>query len=239
MNDDGLSTFERRTVFIGIVGIFLAALSMAAALVAGYFVYQQFKQMEVANNVADIASRRARYDSDKTAIVTARQLAILQGQLTQQQAALNLTERAWITLVTAEFRYHADRQNVDRVDSMISFTNTGPTPAFNIHVWRCSEVLARDPDIRRQPSSGDKRCVESDMGILGTRSPISFETPDFTQVVPKDSLPTSVFAKAPHYYVWGKLTYYTLSKDKRHFLSFCLLNGPQSMGPCAKGNDAD
>jgi hypothetical protein len=94
--DDELSTFERRTVFFGIVGIFLATLSMVAAATAGIFIYQQFKEMQYANTLSGIAARRARYDSDKANIATAKQLAVLQTQLTQQRNALEMDQRPWL-----------------------------------------------------------------------------------------------------------------------------------------------
>jgi hypothetical protein len=156
----------------------------------------------------------------------------------RQWQEMRVAERAWITPSSTNFRYTKDKQGIERVESMIQFRNTGSTPAFNVHIWRCNKVLKSEPAIKND-LVGDSGCIDSDLGIMGTNIPISFETPDFTDVVPTDSLPMSVFTKGSHYYIWGVVTYITLSKDKTHFISFCLLNAATSLGPCSKGNDAD
>jgi hypothetical protein len=239
VEDDELNSFEQKTVLFGKWGVGVAALSLLAASVAGFYVFQQFREMSAQTDLASRAARQARIDAAASGRDFAKQIGMLQAQINQQTDAVNLTERAWVTIFAGDFRYVPDRQKIERVESMIYFRNSGRTPAFNVHTWRCNKVLEKEPIVRNGPPK-NSGCIENDSGIMGTNIPISFEMPDFNDVVPANSLPDSMFAKGrPHYYVWGEVTYMTLSKDKTHFTSFCMLNAGKTLGPCSKGNDAD
>jgi hypothetical protein len=153
--DDELNTFERRTVFFGIIGIFLATLSMVAAIAAGIFIYQQFKEMEYANTLSGISARRTRYDSDKASIATTKQLAILQGQLTQQTKALRMDERPWLKFeVEGEIPPGFDPNNTKTrtipltagqpLKIKVKVTNIGKTTAENLLGTLFIQIVPKD-----------------------------------------------------------------------------------------------
>ncbi len=98
IEDDELSLFERRTVTFGGVGILIAAFSAIAASAAAYFVFQQFKEMADQTELLSRSAEQARKDSKESGAATARQLSLLQGQLTQQEDAIRLDQRAWVSV---------------------------------------------------------------------------------------------------------------------------------------------
>jgi hypothetical protein len=153
--DDELSVFEKKTVFFGGLGIFVAFLSLVAACAGGYFVFQQFEEMVVANNLADISARRARHDSAESSIATARQLAILQGQLTQQRNSMQIDQRPWLRFELGGDRpAGTDPHNAkDRtfplnagqpVKIPVRVTNVGKTAAEHLLATAIIEIVSRD-----------------------------------------------------------------------------------------------
>jgi hypothetical protein len=123
---------------------------------------------------------------------------------------------------------------------MMVVQNTGHSPAFDVHIWRCGEVRSTEPVVGKE-SPNKKRCLSNGSGVLGPTAQVNFEIPDLVHTVPADDLATSAFQRdRPHLYVWGKITYRILAQDKQHFTSFCILTaGTSVMAPCEKGNDAD
>ena len=123
--DGGLSSFERMTVGLGKWGLVIAALSLFAASVAAYLVFQQFKEMAAQTEVLSRAALQSRKDSAESSIATEKQLAALQAQITAaqngasalqgqmkeaQRAAdiaareLELADRAWIAITDVKPR---------------------------------------------------------------------------------------------------------------------------------------
>lgn len=119
VEDDELSSFERKTIRYGALGILVAFLALVAACVTGYFIYQQFAAMEEANTLADYVAKKARLDSAASSIATAKQMnglqaqiiaaqeatKALQGQLVESRRSANiaalqleLTDRPWIKI---------------------------------------------------------------------------------------------------------------------------------------------
>jgi len=213
IKDGNLSSFERKTITLGWVGLIVAFLSLTAAAAAAYFIHQQFSEMTT-------------------------QTGILQSQLTQQQNAFKVTERAWISLYATQFEYVKDAQRIPRADAILKIINTGPSPAFGIHMWRCAEVRASEPAIGSEPEARPP-CIVEDIGIMGTNISVSFEMPDRTQPIEPNSLAVTPYERGRHLYVWGKVTYKVLAEDKQHFTSFCLLNAGNQLAPCEKGNEAN
>jgi hypothetical protein len=169
------------------------------------------------------------------------QLNVMKDSLKQQQDTFGITERAWISMWGSGFFYITDQQGIPRADSSVIIKNTGVSPAFTVHVWRCAQVRDNPPVIDQEPESVPP-CIAQDLGIVGSGVPVSFEVPDVTQPIAKDSLPKTVFGPGRHFYVWGKVTYRVFGiTGSEHFTSFCLINGSpgNGFGPCAKGNDAD
>ena len=89
---DKLSSFERKTVRIGCWGVVVGFLSLGAACVAAYLVYQQFQEMAKQTSILSQSFAKQKTDSDAASIATATQIGIMQGQLTQLQKALALTK---------------------------------------------------------------------------------------------------------------------------------------------------
>lgn len=148
------------------------------------------------------------------------------------------TSRAWIVVSATGFGYKNDAA---RATARVTITNTGPSPAFNVHIWRCARKMNTEPPVDIEPVKSDvPDCVEDGgIGMLGKNVPVPFDTDDFSQNIAKDSLTPSMHDPGPHFYVWGRITYDIYPKDRRHFTSFCLLNAGTQLGPCTKGNDGD
>lgn len=94
--DDALSAFEQRTISYGGIGVLVAFLALVAASVTAYFIIQQFKEMAAQTDISSRAAKQARIDAKDSGIAIAKQLAILQSQLTQQRAALQIDQRPWL-----------------------------------------------------------------------------------------------------------------------------------------------
>jgi hypothetical protein len=87
VKDDTLSSFERKTVIFAKWGILVAFLSLVAASVAGYYVFQQFQEMAMQTNILNGEAGRARRDAKDTGIATAQQLALSRQQVSAAQDA--------------------------------------------------------------------------------------------------------------------------------------------------------
>jgi hypothetical protein len=96
IGDGELSLFERKTVRFGYWGVVIGGLSLLAACAATYLVFQQFKEIAKQTDLLGMAARQARIDSNENGKATAKQLSILQGQLTQQRQALEVDQRPWL-----------------------------------------------------------------------------------------------------------------------------------------------
>jgi hypothetical protein len=96
VEDDELNSFEKKTIRFGTAGIVVAGLSLIAACLAAFFIFQQFKEMAAQTDLSSRSAKQARVDAKDSGIATAKQLAILQGQLTQQRDALQIDQRPWL-----------------------------------------------------------------------------------------------------------------------------------------------
>ena len=151
-----------------------------------------------------------------------------------QWTEMQRTERAWVVVQSTAFKYVKDQQGVDRADALLGFQNTGPSPAFNVHIWRCSQIREVEPSVDAGPS-GTPPCQDNQIGMMGTGIPLGFEMPDVTHIIPENSLPQTAYTPGLHLYVWGKIMYDIFSKDKQHFTSFCLLSAGGATGPLQQG----
>jgi hypothetical protein len=96
IEDDELSSFEQKTVLFGRWGVGVAILSLLAASVAGFFIFQQFEEMAAQTDLASRVAKQARIDAKDSSTVAAKQLAILQNQLTQQRRSMEIDQRPWL-----------------------------------------------------------------------------------------------------------------------------------------------
>jgi hypothetical protein len=150
------------------------------------------------------------------------------------------TSRAWVVVRTTKFGYLKDESHVDRVSSNVELTNTGPSPAFNVRGWRCAQVLAQEPSITEtEPTQYPKDCITDDLGMIGKDIPVTLHVNDLTQKIAPNSLSKDMRASREHFYAWGYYTYDVTPPDRRHFMSFCLVNSGGGLGACRQGNKAD
>jgi hypothetical protein len=78
------------------MGILVAFLALVAACVTAYFINGQFKEMAKQTGILAESLKKQKEDSTASAIATAAQLDILQGQLIQQRSGLEMDQRPWI-----------------------------------------------------------------------------------------------------------------------------------------------
>ena len=144
IKDDELSSFERITVRYGYWGIVFAFVSLVIASYAAYCVFQQFKEMAAQTELLNRGARQAREDSKDTSASTAQQLAILQGQLREQQNSVGVVtkqmrqdQRPWLRVEfvpiagddPANPRVKVKITTGQPIGVPIRIRNTGKTPA--------------------------------------------------------------------------------------------------------------
>ena len=103
IEDDELSSFERKTVTFGKWGITIAAVSLIAACIAAFAVYQQFKEAASQTDLLQIAAKQARRDSAAAGIRGQQEIAVLQAQATAAknsveaiQRQMRIDQRSWV-----------------------------------------------------------------------------------------------------------------------------------------------
>ncbi len=89
IKDVELSTFERKTIRYGAVGILVAFLALVAACITAYWIYEQFQAIEEANEVAGFSANKARYEARASDEAVAKQLIVIQRQLTEARRSAN------------------------------------------------------------------------------------------------------------------------------------------------------
>jgi hypothetical protein len=236
IEDDELSQFERKTVRVAWWGFGIAVLSLVATVCAGIVFYRQFTEMAKQTTILSASFEKQKIDSAASEVTASAQLTILQGQLTQQQAATRLEQRAWISIVGTGLDYRtSDRTGLLNARGIIDIMNSGRSPALNVHMWRCAEVMEHEPSvdsgIRKTPGCSTKR-----IGVQGPGVPIKMQETDDTQVVVKDSLPVNPEAPGSHLYVWGVITYKDIFGGKYHFTKFCFVSAYPQLTTCKNGN---
>jgi hypothetical protein len=103
IEDDELSTFERRTGRYAMAGVGVAFLALVAACVTAYFIAGQFGEMAKQTSILAQSLEKQKQDSVAAAITTDHQLSILSQQLsalqeqsTQQGVTLEMDQRPWL-----------------------------------------------------------------------------------------------------------------------------------------------
>lgn len=131
VENNELSIFEKKTVLLGKLGLVIAGVSLLAACLAAFLIFQQFKEMAAQTNLLNIQIRQAREDSANSSVATAKQLEALQGQLDAARHSagiaaqqLDLTDRAWIE--ASDLSPLVD-SSVPALQ-IIRFNGTGPHP---------------------------------------------------------------------------------------------------------------
>jgi hypothetical protein len=73
-----LSSFERRTLLFGWLGLGIGFCSLLAACIAGFYVYHQWWEMNSQTGYMNRAAKQARKDSIDASKATADQLAAME-----------------------------------------------------------------------------------------------------------------------------------------------------------------
>jgi hypothetical protein len=142
---DDLSTFERRTLLFGqwglgvsIASILVTLGALLAAILAACAAFSQLGQMQAQTEILFANTIQAGFDSVATNIATAQRLDLLQRQLTQQSGAMELDQRAWISLDHYELEAvpNSGKTKEEFGQALAILRNTGKTPALNVHVVR-------------------------------------------------------------------------------------------------------
>lgn len=163
----------------------------------------------------------------------------LQRQIHEAQESGVTSTRAWMAVQATSFEYSENKDGPTSATGHVIVMNTGPTPAFNIHLWRCAEVRPNDPS-ENELQIPKENCLQQDIGMAGKDIPIKLNGSVILDQATKDSLSADSNNHAvPHFYMWGTITYDIAVKDRKHFTSFCLLNGVSQLGACVKGNNGD
>jgi hypothetical protein len=140
---DGTPTpFEQVTLRYGKWGLVIAGVSLFAACVAAIFVFQQFKEMAAQTELLNRAAHQSRKDSQDSSIATGKQLAVLQGQLNQQQHTMLLDERAWLGAVKIGV-VNAPIGLNNPVIGLIELTNSGKSPAKKVRTLAAIQALKK------------------------------------------------------------------------------------------------
>ncbi|MGD1096774.1 MAG: hypothetical protein ABSB35_32875 [Bryobacteraceae bacterium] len=164
-------------------------------------------------------------------------LAVAAGK---QAEAATTANRAWIVVKGTSFGYIKDKTGVDRASSIVVLTNTGPSPAFHVKIWRCAQVRSTEPQVEStMPGDFPTDCDDSEiLGEIGKDVPEIMHVNDISQVVPKNSLVENWHDNGKRFYAWGHITYQIFPDDgKVHFLNFCLANSLNQLTACRNGND--
>jgi hypothetical protein len=249
--DKELSTFEKRTVFLGYVGIGIAVFSLLAACVAGYFVYHQWREMNAQTGYMNRAAKQARTESATSAVSTAQQLKILQGQLTQQEKAMELDQRAWVGV--PEFATIGGSLSPD--GNIFSFSglnimlrNSGKTPALNLSVVNLEfsedsrkRIEGYDTEIFRQIPKGLRKGFVGDLfpsqQVLapGASLPIGASQGNHWTIAYDSVIDSKRRFNIP--YILGKITYTDIFSGKKHVTEFCFeRNAGTNFVLCPRGN---
>ena len=193
--------------------------SVAVSGVVGIFIYRQFKEMAAQTKLLSDSAQQARIDAAQSSLATAKQQAILQGQLDQQQAAVRLEQRAWVTFSGVDI---IQFKSAHPVVLNIKFTNIGKTPALDVRY----RVLAGFA-IRNDASEGE---VIHRLSRLRSVSPAYRQSPIAPQETKSfgfSKWSNQYISEIPvvgmgmfSYYVHGKLEYRDVFKQPQ-WVTFC------------------
>jgi hypothetical protein len=146
IEDDDLTSFEKKTVRIGKWGVGVAAASLLAAIVAGMGVWLQFGEMSKQTGILAAAFEKQKQDSVENAKTTAKQLKILQDQVVAAQGSAGAiqkqsrtAERAWIAISWPDSKIVVTENQP--ITYKVRFLNTGNTAGQNVLVEAVVELV--------------------------------------------------------------------------------------------------
>jgi len=253
VKDDQPSKFERRSIIVAWLGVFVSFLSLVAACIAAIVVYGQLNQMKNQTKILNAGATQAGIDSKAAGEATARQLALMQAQLLQSEYAGRLDERASIEIEPIKPVLHDVRPDLELSEYQYDFyfKNVGKTAARDI-------VVGATNGTNNIQSIGNTKNVESIHNIQDkflTGKVKSFPMIRRGGPVPSvlgpnvvSPVPVTFFARTPQIFpnsmgvemLVGRVDY----KDEfkvEHWLRFCfyVADANGKLETCDAGNDED
>jgi hypothetical protein len=199
-------------------------LSCLAAVVALWFVYGQLVTM-------DRQLKQMQADSNSAAIVTDRQLKIMEGQLSEMRATAQLEQRAWVGLL------HASHKAIEQgkgIEVTFRITNTGKTPAIVVTSGRTICIRPPNFDIETFATSETEQAWMKETRSQGPLPPNGILTMDIsTKEVKGLEMPESMIADIKSgelsVYVVGRIVYKDIFGGE-HQTRFCYTANPSTEG---------
>jgi hypothetical protein len=124
----------RRTANATIALAYVAIFTLVAAIITGYFIFQQFNAMEEANEVAGFVANKARYDAKANDVATAKQFAALQSEIIVAQETTKEARRSADAAIGESRAWMVPVENGKVKEGSVSvlFKNIGRSPAIQV-----------------------------------------------------------------------------------------------------------
>ncbi len=250
VDDGSLTAFESKAVRFGWAGVAVAFFTLGAAVAAGWSAFQQFKEAAAQTELLSRSARQARSDSNQSSVVTAKQLAalqeqvtaaqgsqkVLEGQLREQQHALEVDQRAWLGVSGPVVSFPPDKPWSGRVD----VSNTGKSPAINMTGRLGWKSVLQGATFTRKDITENEMVTSSQHAVIypGEHIPVTTENTVVNKRQPEAAAFIGSSVLVP--YVFGEIGYNDIFR-KPHWLHFCFrLNADlQTGGHCEFYNDTD
>jgi hypothetical protein len=244
------SHFEKRTILFGFLGLAIGFLSLVAACIAGYFVYHQWWEMNAQTGYMNRATKQARADSAASTVAIAKQLAIMQGQLTQAQYAARLDQRAWIEFEPIKPKPYKDSTELHTYE--LFPRNVGKTAARNIVVRADNATQNREGiENTKHPEWIHNMQDKYLFGKFKNSPPLNGGTPVPSVLGPNtvSPIPITYIEQSPQVFpsgfsvvseIVGRIDYVD-EFGVPHWIRFCFYTSDAAgnLASCAAGNDED
>lgn len=240
VKDGTLTFFEEKTVRFGKYGAVIAALSLIAAGVAAYFVYQQFAEMNLQSSILSASALRARIDSNESSKATSKQMEALQTQIDNTQVFFRTDERSWIVISAVKLK-----------DIVPAHENFAKQFIFTVVPKNVGKTVARDVRIHIINPVNDMAFLTDRKAILKAEDVFSHEWiypnyPGPQTLAPnaEPPVPLEQFVIEPqgtkYGFILGRIDYVDVFHVS-HWLHFCYFakDDKGTLGHCLYGNDQD
>jgi hypothetical protein len=250
VKDIDLTSFEKKTIRIGWLGFGVAALSLVAAIVVGIVFFLQFREMKRQTGVLSDSFEKQKEDSADASVATAKQIAIMQGQLTQAQYSARLDQRAWIEFEPIKPKPYKDSTEFHTYELFPK--NTGKTAARDI-VVRANNVGTNRQSIENTRHPGWIHNMQDRFlfGKFKNNPPLNGGTPVPSVLGPGtvSPIPITYITQIPQSFpsgsawvseILGRVDY-TDEFGVPHWIRFCFYpaDADGDLASCAAGNDED
>lgn len=234
IDDDDLNTFERRTLGLARLGFWIAVGTFVIAFITGWIFFQQLKEMAGQTDILFRSAAQSRVDAKDASIVTAKQLAILQEQLGQQQDAMRHDQRAWVGAGDEKFDI-----GPQKLEAEATLKNVGKTPAIEVTSNIAWVGKKKGQILRSSDVTYPRRDVSNGTIFPGQMTQIQNRQPD--PIPPYQAVYVERLRSGEEIlYVFGKIQYLDIFRV-RHWTHFCVVVHQDLIGnsPCDIYTDSD